>query len=131
MYSKHGYIHISIYQQINISLINNVSIQLQKLGLKAKLFRGLSDSTRLSILECLREGEKTTSQIVTQTGQTQSNISNHLACLLDCGLVKNRRQGKNIFYSLADKKVSKLLEESDALLYDIARGIYACVNYNK
>lgn len=108
-----------------------MSIQLQKLGLKAKLFRGLGDSTRLSILECLRGGEKTTSQIVTETSQSQSNISNHLSCLLDCGLVKNRRQGKNIFYSIGDKKVSKLLEESDAILSDIAHGIYACVNYNR
>jgi DNA-binding transcriptional ArsR family regulator len=108
-----------------------VSIHLQKLGLKAKLFRGLGDSTRLSILESLREGEKPTFQIVKETGHSQSNVSNHLACLLDCGLVKNRRQGKNIFYSLGDKKVSKLLEESDAILSDIAHGIYACVNYNR
>jgi DNA-binding transcriptional ArsR family regulator len=112
-------------------LTNNVSIHLQKLGLKAKLFRGLGDSTRLSILESLREGEKATSQIVKETGQSQSNVSNHLACLLDCGLVKNRRQGKNIFYSLGNKKVSKLLEESDAILSEIANGIYACVNYNE
>jgi DNA-binding transcriptional ArsR family regulator len=108
-----------------------VSIQLQKLGLKAKLFRGLGDPTRLSILESLRECERTTSQIVIETGQSQSNISNHLSCLLDCGLVKNRRHGKNIFYSLRDRKVSKLLEESDAILSDIAHGIYACVNYNR
>jgi DNA-binding transcriptional ArsR family regulator len=112
-------------------LINNLSIQLQKLGLKAKLFRGLGDPTRLSILESLRQGEKTTSQIVIETGQSQSNISNHLSCLLDCGLVKNRRQGKNIFYRLGDRKVSKLLEESDAILSDIAHGIYTCVNYNQ
>jgi DNA-binding transcriptional ArsR family regulator len=112
-------------------LTNVISIQMQKLNLKAKLFRGFGDSTRLSILESLREGEKTTSQIVTETGQSQSNISNHLSCLLDCGLVKNRRQGKNIFYSLRDKRVSKLLEESDAILSEIAHGIYACVNYNR
>jgi DNA-binding transcriptional ArsR family regulator len=112
-------------------LVNNVSIHLQKLGLKAKLFRGLGDSTRLSILESLRGGEKATSQIVKETGQSQSNVSNHLACLLDCGLVKNRRQGKNIFYSLGNKKVSKLLEESDATLSEIAHGIYACINYNE
>jgi DNA-binding transcriptional ArsR family regulator len=108
-----------------------MSIQLQKLGLKAKLFRGLGDPTRLSILETLREGEKTTSQIVLETGQSQSNVSNHLACLLDCGLVKNRRQGKNIFYNISDKKVSRILEESDAVLSEIARGIYECVNYNE
>jgi DNA-binding transcriptional ArsR family regulator len=116
---------------INTSLINDVSIQLQKLGLKSKLFRGLGDPTRLSILESLREGEKAAFQLVKETGQSQSNISNHLACLLDCGLVKNRRQGKNIFYSLTDKRVSKLLEESDAILTEIARGIYECVNYNE
>jgi DNA-binding transcriptional ArsR family regulator len=108
-----------------------MSMLLQKLGLKSKLFRGLADPTRLSILESLREGEKPAFQIVKETGQSQSNISNHLACLLDCGLVKNRRQGKSIFYSLTNKNVSKLLEESDFLLTEIARGIYECVNYNE
>ncbi len=105
-------------------------IQFQKLSLKAKLFRGLGDSTRLSILECLRKGEKTTSEIVEEIGQSQSNVSNHLSCLLDCGLVQNRRQGKNIFYSMSNKNVYELLEQSDAVLLDIAKGIYECVNYN-
>jgi len=53
-----------------------------------------------------------------------------LSCLLDCGLVQNRREGKNIFYSLRSKKVSKILEESDVILSEVARGIYECVNYN-
>lgn len=106
-------------------------IQLQRLSLKAKLFRGLGDSTRLSILESLRNGEKTTTDIVKEIGQGQSNVSNHLSCLLDCGLVQNRRQGKNIFYSISNKKVAKLLEESDVILSDIAKGIYECVNYNE
>lgn len=104
-------------------------IQIQKLGLKAKLFRGLGDTTRLSILESLRMGEKTTSEIVNETNQSQSNISNHLSCLLDCGLVKNRRQGKNIFYSLGDKRVSKLLDGGDSIIIDLFRRIYECVNY--
>jgi DNA-binding transcriptional ArsR family regulator len=108
-----------------------MSLQLQKLALKAKLFRGLGDTTRLSILESLRAGEKSTSQIVEDVGQSQSNVSNHLACLLECGLVKNRRQGRNIYYCLSDKKVSKLLQESDAILSGIARGIYECVNYEQ
>lgn len=108
-----------------------MSIQLQRLSLKAKMFRGLGDSTRLSILEALRNGEKTTTDIVKVTSQTQSNVSNHLSCLLDCGLVQNRRQGKNIFYSISNKKVAKLLEESDSILSEIARGIYECVNYNE
>lgn len=116
---------------IIILLLNDMLIQFQKLSLKAKLFRGLGDSTRLSILELLRKGEKNTTEIVKETGQNQSNVSNHLSCLLDCGLVQNRRQGKNIFYSISNKKVASLLAESDAILSDIARGIYECVNYNE
>jgi len=109
----------------------STSIELQRLTLKAKLFRGLGDSTRLSILECLRSGEKSNSQIVEETGHSQPNVSNHLSCLLDCGLVQNRREGKNIFYSLRNKKVSKILEECDVILSEVARGIYECVNYNE
>ena len=108
-----------------------MSLHSRKLGLKAKLFRGFGDPTRLFILELLREGEKTASQIVIETRQSQSNISNHLACLLECGLVTNRRQGKNIIYNLSDNRVSKLLEETDVILTEIANGIYACVNYNE
>ncbi len=104
----------------------------EKLKLKAKLFRGLGDSTRLTILELLRKkGERTASQIVEETGQSQSNVSNHLACLLECGLVKNRREGKNVFYSISDKKVAKVLEESDSILTDVADRIYACTHYNE
>ena len=108
-----------------------MSIQLQKLSIKAKFFRGLGDPTRLSILEILRDGEIITSEIVKRTGQSQSNISNHLSCLLDCGLVSNRREGKNIFYKLSNEKIIKLLEESDAILSEFAHRIYSCINYNE
>lgn len=109
---------------------DNISIHLQRLSLKAKLFRGLADPTRLSILEVLKKGEKITSEIVKETNQNQSNVSNHLACLLDCGLVTNRREGKNIFYRLSNEQVIKLLGDCDTLLSVIAYGIYHCVNYN-
>jgi DNA-binding transcriptional ArsR family regulator len=108
-----------------------VSIQLQKLSLKAKLFRGFGDPVRLSILESLRTGERTTSEIVREIGQSQSNVSNHLACLLDCGLVQNRREGKNIFYNIRNKMVSNILREGDTILSEIARGIFECVNYKE
>ncbi|MDF0682035.1 MAG: metalloregulator ArsR/SmtB family transcription factor [Candidatus Nitrosocosmicus sp.] len=109
---------------------DNISINIQRLSLKAKLFRGLADTTRLSILESLRRGEKTTSEIVKETNQNQSNISNHLSCLLDCGLVRNRREGKNVFYDLNNERITRLLEESDSVLTEIVNGLYNCVNYN-
>jgi len=71
-----------------------MSIQLQRLSLKAKLFRGLGDSTRLSILELVRDGEKSASEIVKGTGHSQSNVSNHLSCLLDCGTSPEQKRRK-------------------------------------
>ena len=49
--------------------------------LQAKLFRGFADTSRLSILDALREGERTVSDLVQTTGFTQPNVSNHLSCL--------------------------------------------------
>jgi len=102
-----------------------------QLELKAKLFRGFGDVTRLSILESISEEEKTVTKISEELDQSQSNVSNHLSCLSECGLVKSRRDGKNRFYSIGDKKVVKLLKQGDDILSDIADGIYSCVNYKK
>ncbi len=107
-----------------------MAIELQKLSLKSKLFRGFSDPVGLSILESLRAGERTTSEIGREIGQSQSNVSNHLASLRDCGLVKNRREGRNIFYSLRNKKISNILEQGDILLSEIAKELYECCSYS-
>lgn len=114
-----------------ISSYNDMSIQVKRLNLKAKMFRGFADVTRLSILEALRSGEKTVSDIAESLQQSQSNISNHLACLRDCGLVSSRRNGKNIYYSIASKKVKSLLENSDVVLEEVYEGIYKCVRYKE
>lgn len=101
----------------------------QALELKAKLFRGLSDPSRLSILEALRAGPLTVTAIVEATGLNQSNASNHLGCLRDCGLVSREQQGRSVHYRLSDKRVAALLRIADELLADVARGIYECTHY--
>ena len=103
----------------------------ERLKIKAKMFRGFADSTRLAILECLRDGEKTVSEIVEEIKQTQSNVSNHLSCLLGCGLIKNKREGKNIFYRITNNKIKALLEGSDSILDEIYSQIYECVRYEE
>lgn len=100
------------------------------LELKAKLFRGFSDPSRLGILEALREAPLTVSEIVEVTGLSQSNTSNHLGCLRDCGLVSARQEGRYVRYQLADERVAALLGMADQLLLDVARGVYECVRYN-
>ncbi len=95
----------------------------QRTALKAKLFRGFSDMSRLSILEALRAGPLTVSAIVERTGLSQSNVSNHLACLRDCDLVMSSQQGRYTSYQLSDGRVDSLLSLADELLADVARGV--------
>jgi DNA-binding transcriptional ArsR family regulator len=97
--------------------------------LQAKLFRGFADPSRLSILEALRDGERTVGDLVQTTGLTQPNVSNHLSCLRDCGLVNVRQQGRFAYYSLSDDRVAKLLLLADELLAEVARGVYECTRY--
>jgi DNA-binding transcriptional ArsR family regulator len=101
----------------------------QALALKAKLFRGFADGSRLAILEALRQGPLTVGEIVEATGLSQPNASNHLACLHDCGLVAREQQGRFVHYRLSDGRVDDLLSRVDELLTDVARGVYDCVRY--
>ncbi len=101
----------------------------QSLALKAKLFRGFSDPSRLAILEALRGGAKSVSGIVEITGLTQSNVSNHLACLLDCGLAVREQKGRFAIYGIADPRVEALLAGADEILSDVAKGVYVCPRY--
>lgn len=107
-----------------------ITADAQAFGLKAKLFRGFADPSRLSILEALRRGPMTVTQIVETTGLSQSNTSNHLACLRDCGLVSWEQEGRHVRYRLSDKRVGTLLGLTDQVLADVAKGVYECVRYN-
>ena len=100
------------------------------LSVKARFFRGFSDPSRLKILESLRAGELTVGAIVEKTALSQSNVSNHLSCLRDCGLVAAEQRGKFVAYSLSDPRVSELLILAETLLADVARGVYECTRYS-
>ncbi|MFD3167100.1 ArsR/SmtB family transcription factor [Herpetosiphon sp. NSE202] len=102
----------------------------QSLDLKAKLFRGFSDPARLSILEALRDGSRTVTELVEATGLSQSNTSSHLSCLHDCGLVSRQQQGRYVRYQLSDDRVADLMTIVDTLLADVAQGVYACTRYS-
>ena len=106
-----------------------ITFTTSNIDLQAKLFRGFADPSRLSILEALRDGERTVSELVETTRFTQPNVSNHLSCLRDCGLVTVRQQGRFSYYSLSDDRVAKLLLLADELLADVAKGVYECTRY--
>ena len=97
--------------------------------LTAKLFRGFGDSSRLSVLEALRDGPRCVSEVVAATGLSQPNASAHLACLGECGLVTRERRGKFVYYAIADKRVVRVLEEAEAMLDEIGARIDRCPRY--
>jgi DNA-binding transcriptional ArsR family regulator len=70
--------------------------------LRASLFHGFSDHSRLAILEQLLDGPRRVSDIVEATGLAQPNVSAHLACLWDCGLVARQRHGREVHYRVLE-----------------------------
>ncbi len=95
--------------------------------LLAKLFNGFSNSTRLSILLLLaRQGEMRVGELVDALDAPQPRVSEHLRCLAWCGYVQVRREGRNAYYSVADKRVMKILALGDELLRDNLEHVEAC-----
>ena len=77
----------------------------------AELFRIFGDSTRIRILYVLSEAEMCVCDIAQLLGMTQSAISHQLRSLKNARLVKARRDGKTVFYSLADDHVKTILDQ--------------------
>ena len=76
----------------------------------ANLFKGFADPTRVHILYLLAEGELCVGDIAEAVQVSQSAISHQLRLLKQMDLIKFRREGKNILYSLADDHVKTILE---------------------
>lgn len=77
----------------------------------AELFKVFGDSTRIRILFVLFEAEVCVCDLAAALGMTQSAISHQLRILKQNKLVKNRREGKSIFYSLADDHVRSIIAQ--------------------
>ena len=83
----------------------------------ARFFKGLGDPIRLRILEVLRDGERSVGQIVQRLGLPQNKVSMHLGCLRWCGYVETRREGRYIYYSLGDSRVTQIVGLAQELLH--------------
>jgi ArsR family transcriptional regulator len=78
----------------------------------AALFRALGDSARLSLLERLSTGECCVTELAEATGEGLSTISQRLRTLRAERLLRRRRVGKHVYYSLADAHVVALIESA-------------------
>lgn len=100
------------YMFIHEDLVNKVNDMMpaeETLYDLAELFKVFGDSTRIKILFVLFESEMCVCDIARVLSMTPSAISHQLKVLKQSGLVKFRRDGKSIFYSLADEHISTIL----------------------
>lgn len=77
---------------------------------KASVFQALAHPTRIAILEALREGEMPAGAIQERLGAEQANVSQHLAILRSRQIVHSRKQGNQVFYSLRNKVLIRVLD---------------------
>lgn len=82
----------------------------EALDLIAQRFKVLAEPMRLRILNVLREGEKTVSELVEETAAGQANVSKHLGLLHRYGMVGRRKEGLNVYYRITDPGIFQLCD---------------------
>ncbi len=100
--------------QIHNDLVSKVRAKLpeeNKMQDLAELFKVFGDTTRIRILFVLFESEMCVCDMAETLNMTQSAISHQLRLLKSNGLIRARRQGKSVFYSLADNHVSTIMKQ--------------------
>jgi ArsR family transcriptional regulator len=90
----------------------------QTFELAADLFKVMSAPMRLKIINCLCEGEKNVSYLLTQVDTTQPNMSQHLNTLYQAGILGKRREGVQIFYRIIDPRIVSICE---SVCHEVAR----------
>jgi ArsR family transcriptional regulator, cadmium/lead-responsive transcriptional repressor len=93
------------------------------------LFGSLADPTRLGIVQQLAGGPARVVDLTVRLGLAQSTVSQHLACLRDCGLVTARPVGRSSLYTLAQPALTDLLSAAETVLADTGNAVALCPNY--
>ena len=106
-------------------------MNLSRIQLEAKLFRGFADQSRLLILSALADGPRTVTEIVEETELSQPNTSAHLSCLLDCGLIRREKRGRKVFYELSATEVLGIIREAQKILKKHSQEFFNCTNYSE
>lgn len=78
--------------------------------LVAERFKALAEPARLHILQALRNGERTVSDLVEETGLGQANVSKHLQLLHALGFVERRKEGLYVYYALAGEDIFRMCD---------------------
>jgi DNA-binding transcriptional ArsR family regulator len=99
------------------AIVESEPVMLADSELLARLFRALGDATRVRLLELLlAEGELHQMELVRRLGATQARVSEHMNCLVWCGFVRSRIEGRRTLYRVIDPEVGLLLGQAKGFL---------------
>ena len=101
--------------------MGKLSLSAGMFGAVADQFKVLAEPARLMILDAMREGEMTVTELVDRTGIAQANVSKHLRLLHAHGFVKRRKNSQFVHYSAANRSVYKLCDVMCLHLEDEAK----------
>ena len=101
---------ISIYENMNDCSYINKNLSLDTLFELSEFFKFFGDTTRIRIIEILMSGEISVNEIAEKLQLGQSAVSHQLRILRTAGLVKPRRAGRTIYYSLDDEHIGMIFK---------------------
>jgi ArsR family transcriptional regulator, virulence genes transcriptional regulator len=99
----------------------NAKIDMTIYEMQAEISKTLANPIRLATIHSLRDGEKTVNELAEILGISQSNLSQHLALMRQRGIVKTRKQGVSIFYSVFNPKINQACDMVREVLLDQIR----------
>jgi DNA-binding transcriptional ArsR family regulator len=88
----------------------NAVLKPEMMGLVAERFKALAEPARLNILNALRGGELSVTELTEATGLAQANVSKHLQLLHSFGFVERRKDGLFVYYRLADRRIFEMCD---------------------
>ena len=81
-----------------------------RLGTLSRVGTAIADGVRRQILIQLLNGPSYPAELADSMGESRANVSNHLACLRGCGLVRATREGRQMRYVISDRKLERALQ---------------------
>ncbi len=89
-------------------------LEIERLSVKANVFKALAHPSRIFILECLLRREHCVNELTRMIGVEMPTVSKHLSVLKNAGLVQSRKENNNVFYSIKCHCVKDTLSCADA-----------------
>lgn len=111
----------------NLPVAATRATRLSRPEVLATFFQGLSDPTRIRILELLAERPRTVTEIQQELGLAQGRISSHLACLRWCGYVLAVADGRFNRYQIVDPRVQEILADAESIVRENAERLTSCL----